>query len=315
MVLCKLLALPVALALFSASYDVDMDYEGEVNIFTGEPIGSEDGTEEKHDVKLSDDGVYDYEQNTYTYFVPGDEKMSVTSSVPNKMITTDSVSLSVEGGVTALVYRDGEMLEEVDLSDIEDPGNYAVVASGAESEYQILAFTIIPEKTGMISSYQLPEGFEVTEVTIDDKEQKISNKSMVKMKDDGTYVIYYRCRTTGMEYGLKVEIDHTPPSVEIEGLKNGKARSAVTVTGMDDDDSYWLEKDGEEYKLPKDGVLKMPGKYELSVTDDAGNTVEEKFEIQFYLDRQGIIFGAIALAVIVGGIVFMIYSRKKLRVR
>ena len=305
MVFCKLLV-SLALVMSAASADADVDYEGEINIFTGEPIVDEDGNEEKQTVRLLDEGVYDFEQNTYTYTVPSDGTMKVISSVPNKMITTDSVSIDTEGGVSVSIYLDGELLDEVDFSDIDMIGSYAVVATSADSEDQVLSFTIIPEKTGMISSYQLPEGFELTEVILDDEEQDITDKNMVKLKKDGEYVISYRCKATGVEYGLKTEID---------GVEDNKARGAVTVSGIDRDDTVEMTMNGEDYDLPKDGVIKMPGKYEISVTDDAGNTVSDEFEIKFYLDRQGLIFGLLALGVILGAIAYMIVARKKLRVR
>ncbi len=314
MVFCKLLV-SLALVMSAASADADVDYEGEINIFTGEPIVDEDGNEEKQTVRLLDEGVYDFEQNTYTYTVPSDGTMKVISSVPNKMITTDSVSIDTEGGVSVSIYLDGELLDEVDFSDIDMIGSYAVVATSADSEDQVLSFTIIPEKTGMISSYQLPEGFELTEVILDDEEQDITDKNMVKLKKDGEYVISYRCKATGVEYGLKTEIDHTPPALEIDGVEDNKARGAVTVSGIDRDDTVEMTMNGEDYDLPKDGVIKMPGKYEISVTDDAGNTVSDEFEIKFYLDRQGLIFGLLALGVILGAIAYMIVARKKLRVR
>lgn len=314
MVFCKLLV-SLALVMSAASADADVDYEGEINIFTGEPIVDEDGNEEKQTVRLLDEGVYDFEQDTYTYTVPSDGTMKVISSVPNKMITTDSVSINTEGGVSVSIYLDGELLDEVDFSDIDMIGSYAVVATSADAEDQVLSFTIIPEKTGMISSYQLPEGFELTEVILDDEEQDITDKNMVKLKKDGEYVISYRCKATGVEYGLKTEIDHTPPALEIDGVEDNKARGAVTVSGIDRNDTVEMTMDGEEYDLPKDGVIKMPGKYEISVTDDAGNTVSDEFEIKFYLDRQGLIFGLLALGVILGAIAYMIVARKKLRVR
>lgn len=67
--------------------------------------------------------------------------------------------------------------------------------------------------------------------------------------------------------------------------------------------------------LSNDHVIRSPGKYVVTVTDDAGNSVTEKFEIKFYLNEQGWIFGLLILTIIVMAIVYMIMSKKKLRVR
>lgn len=317
MILTNLLVLAMALSVSSAAGgNIDMDYEGEINIYTGEPI-VEDEDEEQRKVAVSANAVYDFEENTYTYTLPNNSAVSVNSSVPDSMITTKSVSISFDGDLSARLYQDGEEidLEDYDLSEIEDPGKYALVVTESDSEYQLLAFTIVPEKTGMISSYQLPDGFELVEVTINDDAQNISDKNIVKMKKEGTYLISYRCKASKVEYALKVDIDHTPPAVKLDGVSDGKASGAVTVSGIDKDDSVSVTKDGEEFKLGKEGIIKMPGKYEITVTDDAGNKFEEEFEIRFYLDRQGLLFGMLALAVIISIIVYMVRARKKLRVR
>ena len=53
----------------------------------------------------------------------------------------------------------------------------------------------------------------------------------------------------------------------------------------------------------------------MTVTDDAGNSIVESFEIQFYLNYQGLLFGLLFLAVIGAAIAYMVWSRKNLRVR
>jgi len=125
----------------------------------------------------------------------------------------------------------------------------------------------------------------------------------------------YRCNLTGIDYGLEVEIDHTPPSFTLDGVTDGSARGPVTVKDYSKDDSFRVLLNGENYKFPADGVLSLPGTYELTASDDAGNTVTEKFEIKFYLNYQGLLFGLLFLAVAAAAIGYMIWSRKKLRVR
>ena len=301
----------------TTSSGFDMDYEGEINIYTGEPIVDEEDTEQQT-VAIADGVTYDYEQNEYTYTLPNNNTISVRSNVPDKMITTKSVSIYYDSDILAKLYLDGEELDttDMDLTEIEDVGSYALVISDADSEYQLLSFTIVPEKTGMIYNYQMPDGFEIVEVAIDDEVQNISDKKIAKMKNDGDYLVSYKCKASKVEYVLKVTIDHTSPALEIDGVDDdGRAHGPVTVSGIEKDDSVTVTKDGEKFKLDKEGYIKMPGKYEISVTDDAGNNVTREFEIKFYLDRQGLLFGLLALAVIISIVVYMVRARKKLRVR
>ena len=308
MILTNLLALALALsASTAAGGNIDMDYEGEINIYTGEPIVADDESDEQK-VTVAEGVVYDYEKNLFTYTLPGNKAITIDSSVPDKMITTKEVSLGIDENINAKLYLDGEELdmEDIDLTELDDTGSYALVVGDSDSEYQVLSFTIVPEKTGMISSYQLPDGFELVEVTINDDAQNISDKNIVKMKKEGTYLISYRCKASKVEYALKVDIDHTPPAVKLDGVSDGKASGAVTVSGIDKDDSVSVTKDGEVGPGVK--VTEREDKFE-------GNKFEEEFEIRFYLDRQGLLFGMLALAVIISIIVYMVRARKKLRVR
>ena len=69
------------------------------------------------------------------------------------MTSTLKVALAGAAGYPCHVSIDGEELDttDMDLTEIEDVGSYALVISDADSEYQLLSFTIVPEKTGMIS--------------------------------------------------------------------------------------------------------------------------------------------------------------------
>lgn len=320
MFVAKLLAFPLSLVISASAAGVDMDYEGEVDVFTGEPVYTSDSDEESSNqqsvVRVTDGVNYDYEQNMYIYTVPDSGGQTVSSNVADGMITRDPVSISVDNGVTAELYLDGTLLEDIDYNDIFQYGSYSLVVRGVDSETQLFTFTIVAEKTGLLNSYQIPDGFELTEVTIEDEAQNLPENKIVKMKKEGQYQISYRCKASGVEYGLKVIVDHTPPAVKLEGVgENDKAKGAVTVSGIEEGDLVSLLKDGKDYSLSSSGVIKMPGNYQLTVTDDAGNTFEKEFQIRFYLDRQGLWFGALAAAVIIAAVVYMVMARKRLRVR
>ena len=89
----------------------------------------------------------------------------------------------------------------------------------------------------------------------------------------------------------------------------------MTVTGVEKSDKVAVKKDGADIKFPSDGMLKMPGKYEVTVTDDAGNSVTESFTISFYLNYQGVLFGVLLFATIAAVVIYMIITKRKLRVR
>ena len=317
MLLKKLLALPISLCIavsalsLTAFAELDMDYEGEINIYTGEPVESQE-TETNQSVALPDGSVFDRNAHTFRYTA---SEGYVYSTVANGMITTEEVSLSVSGGGNAILYKDGEVAEDTDISSVTEAGSYVLVGTENDTENQLLAFTIVSKTTGAINTYLMPAGFEVIEVVISDVTQPVTDKSKVDMSVEGEYVISYRCTSTGVDYGLHVTVDHQAPKITLEGVKDGKASGPVTVKGVAKTDSVYLQFGDEKETFPSDGVLKTPGKYQLTVTDAAGNSVTESFEIRMYLNAQGIWFAILAAAVLISAGVYMYLARKRLRVR
>lgn len=321
MLLSRLFSAGMALVLLVSAFfmpvyaatDVNIDYEGEIDPYTGEPVNSSSANEQIVTVMT---GVsYDRKSHMFVYSVPNTDYV-ISCSVASGMVTTETVSLSVPSDLTATLYKNGESVDKTDLTKIKDEGAYSLVLSGNDSKSQFLTFTIVPSKTGTLSVFQIPSGFSLVNVMIDDEKQTYSvGANIVDMQKEGKYVIDYRCTSIEVNFNLSVTIDHTPPEVTFEGIKNGIAKNPVSIKGVEKSDTVKVLRDGEKINLSKDLVIRSPGKYVVTVTDDAGNSVSEKFEIKFYLNEQGWFFGVLILTIIVLAVVYMIMSRKKLRVR
>ena len=322
MLLSRLFAAGVALVLsvtaafipVFAAPDVNIDYEGEINPYTGEPVGSSSSSSEQTVTVMT--GVsYDRKSHMFVYSVPDTDEV-ISCSAASGMVTTEAVTLNVPSDVTTTLYKNGDPLDKTETNKIKDEGAYSLVLSGSDSKSQFLTFTIVPSKTGALSVFQVPAGFSLMSVMIDDEKQTYSvGANTVDLKKEGRYDIDYRCTAIGVNFSLSLTIDHTPPEVTFEGIKNGIARNPVGIKGVEKSDTITVLRDGEEMNLSKDHVIRSTGKYVVTVTDDAGNSVTEKFEIKFYLNEQGWFFGLLILTIIVLAIVYMIMSKKKLRVR
>ena len=308
MLLSRLFSAGMALVLLVSAFfmpvyaatDVNIDYEGEIDPYTGEPVNSSSANEQIVTVMT---GVsYDRKSHMFVYSVPNTDYV-ISCSVASGMVTTETVSLSVPSDLTATLYKNGESVDKTDLTKIKDEGAYSLVLSGNDSKCTLFVF-------------QVPSGFSLVDVMIDDEKQPYSvGANIVDMQKEGKYVIDYRCTSIEVNFNLSVTIDHTPPEVTFEGIKNGIAKNPVSIKGVEKSDTVKVLRDGEKINLSKDLVIRSPGKYVVTVTDDAGNSVSEKFEIKFYLNEQGWFFGVLILTIIVLAVVYMIMSRKKLRVR
>ena len=327
MTLSKLLALPAALCmtfgiaafpLRASAVEMDMDYEGEIDIATGLPVtaSSETAPESQQTVNVTGNVTYDRKTHLFGYPVP-DKNATVYSSVADGMITTERVSLEIPDGMSVSVYYNGEELRDTDLTQLEKKGTYAVVASGSDTKDQLFSFTIAAQKTGAVSIFEVPDGFQLTKLVLNGDAKKVQGAASINMADDGDYQIGYRCVSSGVTYNLNLVVDHTPPQVTFDGVTNGMASGPVSIKGLEKNDQLQIERNGAEFELnfTFDNVLDTPGEYRVLVTDDAGNTLTESFRIRFYLNFQGVIFTLLAAAVVIGVIVYMYISRKKLKVR
>ncbi len=304
--------LPIV-ATVLVSPEVNIDYTGTVDPYTGSPM-EESETTQIQKVKLPDGSIYDREAHTFSYTVT-DYQEEVSSSVANGMVVTESVSLGVPTDMEATLYCGGEAVTEVDYANIQEPGSYSLVVKGVDTDKQVLAFDIVNKKTGKLTSYTLPDGFVLQTVKIDDVLQAPNYSRIIDMQKEGAYSISYRCTSTGINYSLNVEIDHTLPEVQFDGLNGNIANGPVTVVGMQDGDRLKVLYNGEEVKAPSSGVFKAVGNYVVTVYDDADNSVTKEFTIRMYLNLQGGIFVGLAIAVFIAAGVYMYVSRKKLRVR
>lgn len=314
MLLSKLLAIPAAALVAVNSTGMDMDYEGEIDPFTDLPVSQGQINESQQTVFVSDGVTYDRETHMFSYQIP-DKSGYVQSSIANGMITTESVSLILPEGFSAVIYCDGEEKADLDTSDISAPGNYALVVTGLDVQYQLLSFIIVSEKTGAISSYEMPSGFRLTKLVLNGEQVIVSNPAAADLSAEGEYEVTVTCTATGVSYNLNVMLDHTPPEITLQGVTDGEAHGPVVISGVQPEDSVNLTMDGKKVSVPSDNKLTSPGKYSIIVRDDAGNVFSQDFEIAFYLNMQGLIFTLLAVGVAAAIFLYMFISKKRLKVR
>ena len=298
------------------AYADDLDtYSGQIDPFTGEPVMNTSGINEVSTLSnrkmITEKMYYDFSVGKYAY--PVDNGLTdVYSNAADGMILTEPVQISIPDGVTILVYCDGN-LQNTTL-EYRAKGGYTVRALYNDNETELFSFMIVGSKTGAVSAYQMPPYFRVDSVTLDGQEVS-HTRNLVDMTDEGYYTVDYRCERTDVRYNLNVTVDHTPPQVVFHGIdEDGKARGPVSWEGLEMGDTLRVYKDGGEF-LHEGDKLTQSGRYEVIVTDDAGNTITEAFTILIYLDRNGFAFVGI-IALVIGGLVgYLIWHRKHMKVR
>ncbi len=293
----------------------------EVDPFTGLPL---DEAEEETEVGISVPDVetviwissgqyYDLEKRAFALDLSLVLPAMLYSSVADGMVTTAPVSVTVPAGTTAVLYRNGTQIENPDFSRIDEPGSYVVSISGNSARtIEPLTFTIVPELTGKLDFVSMPQGFVITSVTKDGTAVPYLPME-ADLAEEGEYCINYLCEATGLPYQLNLTVDHTPPELKLEAVQNGVAKGPVDISDIEEDARILITLDGA--RIDYSETLKTSGVYSIYLEDAAGNSNHYDFTIMIYLNLSAYIFIIAFVLVIAALVIYLIISRKKLRVR
>ena len=309
--LCLFLAIP---AMASGNVTVR-----ELDPFTGKPVSGADSSSgaasslEIGQVTLANGQYYDFASERYLFDVADSPGAMLQASVAYGMVTTEPVSIVLPGGMSATLYRDGIPVEEPIWAEITDPGCYVLSVSGsANQSSQPLRFTILSAVTNQLESYRVPVGFSVTSVLRDGNPVTFQPQE-ADLSEDGLYSVSYRCNSAAIPYVLTVQVDHTPPVLALEAVKDGSARGPVDLSDAEEGATVEIALDGR--KIPYSALLTQTGSYQVAIRDAAGNSNLYSFSILLYFNFNSFLFIGLVLAAVIALAVYLLFSRKHLRIR
>ncbi len=270
---------------------------------SGEQIGSQLITLSGGDV------TYDPDADLF-YRVAGGSSFGV--SVPDGAIVTGTVKTEIPPALTAILYKNGTELSGTDLTAISGPGKY-VLAVTANDDMQTVrvGFTIVTSPTCSVKEYRMPADFYVVSATLDGDEATYSQTN-VDMSRDGTYVINYRSPEAEKEMILCVKIDHTAPTVTLNGVVDGKANQPVTVSDVEEGAKIYLTRNGVQ--IDYTGTVADTGGYILTVQDEAGNETIYDFVVVTYANSSMKVLLVVVAVLFTAVVGYLIYYRKYIRV-
>lgn len=213
------------------------------------------------------------------------------ATVPNGMMTGDSVSLSTSSNVMTVVTKDGESSSLISSLRFSEAGDYQIRMLFYEFEpedfdehkmYEVThSFTIAGKPAGNFGAVTAPEGFQIISVKRNGIPQKIETPACFFLNGDGRFEIRYSDLATETMYAATTfERDTIAPFLTFsEEIGEGKVRGPITFTKTDAEDRVYLFYNGHraETQLQK---LTEAGKYGLEVVDRAGNSRTYHLEIK-----------------------------------
>lgn len=305
------------LALCIPAMAVDAGYSGPLDPETGEPEGESNPQGSSTRIALSTTMFYDWGTHDFAYPIP-DTLVELHSNAADTMVMTTPVYISLTGDASLSVYRDGvEYLG--DLSRIDAVGGYAVSVNQGGQSQRIMSFVVVGPSTNALHTLLVPDGFYLLEATRDEN-PIYADRYSVSMEAEGNYTVEYECSGTDIVYKLVTRIDRTPPALSFTGKTDseGRIRSALKFSGLEEGDSIFLTRFGEwtAPKLNGDGTGEVTeaGNYTMLVTDSAGNTVEYSFIILQYYNMQSWVFFLLVFIVLAAVIIYIVVKRRRLKV-
>lgn len=284
-------------------------YSGPIDSFTGVPLGATEGDIGGNRIVINDYTGYDRDRHL---FFSRTSSQEILSNVADGMVTTESVSLIIPDAFLCRLYCDGQPVDDVDYLNISTPGAY-VLQENSISQQEILRFTIVNHATGKISRLEMPEGFVIKSCLCDGAPQEFAS-SYADMAKEGEYLISYYCPVTEGRFNLNIVIDHTPPTLALEAVnEKGQAHGPVDISDLEPEAKIGILFDNQQIDYSQE--LTRPGSYYIVLEDEAGNRNTYQFIIRIYFNLGSMIFVVIIMTVAIGVGVYVLYSRKHVRVR
>ena len=286
----------------------DVTYSGALDPRTGLPAGRAESDGSYYPLRGEESG-YDQEQRCYTNRLGS---KSFLSSIPSGAVLSRSqitqVSFTLPVGLTGTLYRGGDQVEDADLTGISDPGSYLLeVRSASSSDSVTFPFTILDQLTNSLAEISLPDGFEFEYIRLNGEGLTPQFNNYLELLEDGDYELCWSCPDIGQSYTVAFTLDTAAPTLALPQVTDHQARSAVTLEDLEEGARILLESDGETRTIVSAStVIRDPGRYVLTVYDQAGNSTRYDFVIHLYLNLSA----AAAIALMLAGLLALVgYSR------
>ena len=131
------------------------------------------------------------------------------------------------------------------------------------------------------------------------------------LHDEGAYTVNIKDNRTGIDYSFKINIDTTPPTLELVNVENGGSTKKVVIMKNVSENPYdiYILVDGVPFEYKLGDEIEKCGRFVVVLSDEAGNSTTYTFERVYSLNGASVAVLAGLGALVVLLIVLLVKSR------
>ena len=240
-----------------------------------------------------------------------DNKIEFDINTFNGGISNGKVRVIAKEELTIEMYKNGEVIEYAFEQILNDDGFYEFLLTDILGNQTSFNFYILNKPLNRVEK-RLDSTIEIMEIQMNDEIQELDiQNNTLYLVDEALYKVTVLDKTVSKYFTFYLEIDTTPPTIQLVGAENGgQTKSEVTTKNPSENPIYiQATNNSEEFEYKLGEVIKNVGTYELLVRDEAGNYTLYEFTIIYALNAASIaLFGGM-LALVVILIIFLVKNK------
>ena len=270
-------------------------------------LGNEITTNGKYIVYIADKA-----KNYISFEFEIDKKINYDINTYRGGISNGGVRLIAYENLKIIMYKDGKPFDYSFEQILNDDGEYSYTITDELGNKTSSFFNIITKKKQNLN-HILQQDISVVEILKDDEiceYQILDNK--LYLFDEGHYFVKIIDEQTSLQYSFEITLDTTPPALELIGVENGGTTKKIVVMKNVSEKPYTLNitVDGANFEYKIGDEIERCGRFEVVLTDEAGNSTTYTFERIYSLNGPSIAVLAGLGALVVLLIIFLVKNRR-----
>lgn len=247
-----------------------------------------------------------YDPGAKAYKTTFQDGQTLSANVPEGYMGPEAVELRFQETGEAVLYRDDQPVEYSSGDALTEPGHYRLELDGKPWSFTIASYV------DRACFYGAPAGMQFAAASLDGEPLELTSKRYVPMEADGVYRFALES-VSGEPAALDVSLtkDTQPPVFEV---KVGGGSASVRYQS-EDIQEVRLERDGELLEGVSVERIDRPGQYRLTAVDHAGNVASSQFVVRYRVNRYGVFAVVLVLLLLAGGAVFVIHTKRTVKIR